>query len=659
MNYRSDIDGLRAIAVLFVLFFHAGFTFFSSGFIGVDIFFVISGYLITSIINTSINKGNFSLSEFYSRRLWRLQPSFIAALIFTMIIAVILYLPSDFKEYMTSAKYAASFMSNIYSARNAVQYGAGDTMTHLLLHTWSLSIEWQWYLFLPPGLLLVHRFVPKRFIGVITIALTLLTLIICLFLSAHYPSKSYYFLSCRLFELMTGSCLAVLNYQKLKLNKHLGSLLGLASLATLAYCTTRTNIVYGYPNYTSVIVSIAVAALIIIGSTGKGVTTKLLSNPVLVFIGTLSYSLYLWHWPIFATARYLDIRENATFIVVCFVLTGITAYLSFIYIEKPYRIKKVGLLKTVILLVLTPLIITMLLRTLVRNNEGFTDRFGKEYATVLAKSNEPNSAQRKYCYDIKTDGDNKKCIMGDNKAIKTALLIGDSHAGHFFNFFNILGKDAHLAITTLSRGACLSLPNYYQFQTSGQYDQINFSCHDESKKYYAMVKNKKYNYIIIAQRWDLYGADISTNDKGKIYSVVESREKISTALNEALDIIVKAGSTPVIMKQIAPLNSHYPGCFKQHTILRTEYIPNSCETVPIRNQNTDWFIPIFNQLQVKYPTLIFIDPQDARCNGKKCLMEFDGIPLFADDNHITAYASHKLGKLYLQIKGNPLKEIAE
>ena len=662
MKYRSDIDGLRAIAVIFVLFFHSGFTFFSSGFIGVDIFFVISGYLITSIINDAINKGNFSLSEFYSRRLWRLQPSFIAVIIFTMIIAVIFYLPTEFKEYMTSSKYAASFMSNIYSARNAVQYAAGNTMTQLLLHTWSLSIEWQWYLLLPIGLLLIHRYVPKKLIVALTIALTLIALVASLCLSAHYPSKSYYFLTCRLFELMTGSCLAVLNYQKLKLNKHLASLLGLASLAILVYCTTRTNIVYGYPDYTSVIVTLSVATLIIIGGAGQGITTKILSTPALVFIGTLSYSLYLWHWPIFATARYLNFKEGAIFIIVCFILTTIAAYLSFIYIEKPFRKKRVGLLKTVVLLVLIPIIITMLLRTLVRNNEGFPERFGKEYTSVLETSKGPNLAHRQLCSDtsdFKEGTDLDKCKIGDKKATKTALLMGDSHAGHFFNFFNVMGENAHLVITPFSRGACLSLPNYYLFQNHNQYDLINLSCHNESIRYYKMIQKNNYNYVIIAQRWDLYGADISTNEKGKIYSVAESREKISTALNEAINIIVRAGSIPVIVKQINPINNHYPSCFRQHILLRTKYIPDSCDTVPISNQNANWFEPLFNQLKLEYPTLIFINPEDARCNGEKCLMEFDGIQVFEDDNHITAYASQKLAELYLKIKGNPLKEAVE
>lgn len=135
MRYRSDIDGLRAIAVLLVLIFHGGLSAFPSGFIGVDIFFVISGFLITSIISTSLKKQSFSLSDFYVRRLWRLQPALITVVIFTLVLATIFYLPTDFIDYIKSAKFTTLFTSNKYFARSTTGYAAPDTANILLLHT--------------------------------------------------------------------------------------------------------------------------------------------------------------------------------------------------------------------------------------------------------------------------------------------------------------------------------------------------------------------------------------------------------------------------------------------------------------------------------------------------------------------------------------------
>lgn len=219
MHYRSDIDGLRAIAVLFVLMFHAGLGIFPSGFIGVDIFFVISGFLITSIINNSLNKNTFSLSDFYVRRLWRLQPALISVVIFTLILSVIFYLPNDFIDYIKSAKYTTLLISNQYFERSTTGYAAPDAAYLLLLHTWSLSIEWQWYLFLPMGLFLLNRYLSEKNIKIVTVSLTFFMLGISLYLSDKYPNKSYYFLSSRIFEFLIGGSLVLLGYTKLKFKK--------------------------------------------------------------------------------------------------------------------------------------------------------------------------------------------------------------------------------------------------------------------------------------------------------------------------------------------------------------------------------------------------------------------------------------------------------
>ncbi|MEG3134634.1 acyltransferase family protein [Rouxiella sp. T17] len=659
MKYRSDIDGLRAIAVLFVLLFHAGFNYFSSGFIGVDIFFVISGYLITSIINSSVIDGTFSVADFYRRRLWRLQPAFLGVFVFTAIIAVVFYLPNDFVAYMTSSKYAASFMSNIYLARNAVQYAAADTTSLLLLHTWSLSIEWQWYLFLPPGLLLIHRYVPKKFIGFLTLSLTLLALSISLYLGEKYPGRSYYFLSCRIFELMAGSCLVAFDYKKININKRLLSLLGLISLITLFYCATRPTVVYGYPDFHSVIVSLAVVTLIIVGSSGKGITTRILSCPALVFVGTLSYSLYLWHWPIFATAHYFNIKEGALYLAVCFMLTGIAAYLSYIFIEKPFRVKKTGLIKSLLYLVLIPISISMSLNYFVKKEAGFAERFGKHYALVVTTGKEPNAELSGRCYEAPPNADINKCIMGETQSKKRAFLLGDSHAGHFLNFFDVLGKDAHLAITIQSRGACLSLPNFYQWHKADNYGSINMSCHEESTKYYNKIEHDKFDYVIIAQKWDSYETVVATNKAEEIHSIEWSRNQISLALNNAIDIIIKSGATPVIMKQIPTVTEGANNCFSQHIKFRRPYVADSCHMTISQSEKNDWSATLFNQLKNKYPTLIFIDPRDALCTGNRCIEEFDGIPVYRDDNHINNYASLKLGQLYLKLKGNPLKKEAD
>lgn len=259
MRYRSDIDGLRAIAVILVLIFHAGSDLFPSGFIGVDIFFVISGFLITEIISRSIENSSFSLSDFYIRRLWRLQPALISVVIFTLILASIFYLPDDFINYEKSLKYTTQLTSNQYFANATTAYAAQDNQYLLLLHTWSLSIEWQWYLFLPLGIYLLRKNLSEKSLKVVTSVITICMLALSLYLSSRYQNKSYYFLTSRIFEFMFGSCLVIFNYEKLRLNGKITSLLGIISLVALFYVASKRNIVVGHPNYHAVIVSLASA----------------------------------------------------------------------------------------------------------------------------------------------------------------------------------------------------------------------------------------------------------------------------------------------------------------------------------------------------------------------------------------------------------------
>lgn len=159
--YRRDIDGLRAIAILLVVIFHSGSLLFPSGFIGVDIFFVISGYLITNIITSQQHENTFKLSEFYRRRLWRIQPVLIFMWVVTCVLISLTYLPIDYINYFHSQKYSSLLLANQYFGKSSAEYASPDTIVMPLLHTWSLAIEWQWYLILPLALLALKKVVPR------------------------------------------------------------------------------------------------------------------------------------------------------------------------------------------------------------------------------------------------------------------------------------------------------------------------------------------------------------------------------------------------------------------------------------------------------------------------------------------------------------------
>ena len=215
-SYRGDIDGLRSMAVILVIFFHAGSNLFPSGFIGVDLFFVISGYLMSGIILTQVGENNFRITEFFSRRLWRIQPALIVVSLAALIAASLLYVVPDYIDFLKSAKYNSLFLSNQFFAKQSVAYATPQSDFFPLLHTWSLSIEWQWYLFLP--LIVLAGWAIFRRLGVFKLAQkqrTILTILlwalvtfalaaVSLHLSQHSPGESYYFLLTRAFEFTAG-----------------------------------------------------------------------------------------------------------------------------------------------------------------------------------------------------------------------------------------------------------------------------------------------------------------------------------------------------------------------------------------------------------------------------------------------------------------------
>lgn len=243
--YRADIDGLRAVAIILVLVFHGGFSLLPSGFIGVDVFFVISGYLTAAIIIKAMREHKFSFRDFYVRRIWRLQPAMIALFVFAFVAAMLFYLPDDLVRFLKSQKYVSLLISNQYFERTTTAYAAEGTSSLLLLHTWSLAIEWQWYLLMPVILYLLIRYCAPGYLKVVMVLLTVALAITALVISSLEPSKSYYFFTTRLFELLIGTCVVVCGWDKIKLGVKVSNLLGFAALAVLAYCVTRDDIQIG------------------------------------------------------------------------------------------------------------------------------------------------------------------------------------------------------------------------------------------------------------------------------------------------------------------------------------------------------------------------------------------------------------------------------
>jgi len=337
LKYRADIDGLRALAVLSVVFYHLDLP-LRGGYVGVDIFFTISGYLIGSIILRQTAEGVFTFAGFYERRFRRIFPALFVMMLASTLLAYRYLLPGELVSYSKSLIAAAFSVSNIYFWSQSGYFDAPASDTPLL-HTWSLAIEEQFYVFLPILLVLLHRYASRRINAVIALV-GIGSFLLSIYGEFHDPSTTFYLLHTRAWELLLGSSLALQGFPKLRgaLARQGAAIVGMLLIAAaLLFYRTWTP----FPGLAALPPCLGTALIIAAGESGTNVAGRLLSLKPVVFVGLISYSLYLWHWPIIVFHKFgltllegLDRHQTqALMLAVCFVL----AVLSWRFVEVPIR----------------------------------------------------------------------------------------------------------------------------------------------------------------------------------------------------------------------------------------------------------------------------------------------------------------------------------
>ena len=339
IKYRSEIDGLRALAVIPVIFFHAGINFFSGGFVGVDVFFVISGYLITTIIIRELNNNTFSIKSFYERRARRIFPALIFIILISSIISFIFLTRSELVSYFKSVIATLLFFSNLYFYKTS-PYFRSESDLEPLLHTWSLSIEEQFYIMFPITLLLFYKFF-KRYIFLMLIFGFVASLFICQFLALKTGGTlNFYFTFSRAWELALGAiCAYIIIYKNLSysvLIKNLLSTVGVILILFSVFSFSRQTV---FPSFYTLVPTIG-TSLIILFADRHTFINKILSIKFLVGIGLISYSLYLWHQPLLAFGRiFFDDLSIVQKLILIF-LSVLMSIFSYFFVEKIFRNKK-------------------------------------------------------------------------------------------------------------------------------------------------------------------------------------------------------------------------------------------------------------------------------------------------------------------------------
>ncbi len=484
LKYRKDIDGLRAIAVLAVLLFHLDPSYLTAGYLGVDIFFVISGYLITRIVYTELMSGKYTFTNFYVRRSKRILPPLYFMAILTLIAGYFILLPYDFYKTGISILGAILFVSNMQFALRTGDYFSSDSSEWPMLHTWSLSVEEQYYFVLPIVLIFFIRYLK------INLMVVLCVLALASFALAEYMSGnsslaglSYYFLLTRMGELLVGSILAIIHARGV-LEKSNSNILATVAAAVLLATLLFFDKQFVFPGFSALLACVPIA--LIIHSEGTWVN-RLLENRFVVWVGLLSYSLYLFHWPVLAFARYiLNTTEGYLHLsllvqVICLGLIFLLSIVSYYAVERPLRRFNVVGIKALVMYFLIPSAALAALAVGVVLNKGLPDRLSTDNIDTAYQFSHINKNQ---CPSLVNLG----CVGGDKDSEKQILLYGNSHAEHYYELLSQLATDAGMNMKMYASGGC-SLTT----RTT--------KC-DSTKSGYSKALQQGTDISILAFRWD-------------------------------------------------------------------------------------------------------------------------------------------------------------
>lgn len=454
MVYQPQIDGLRAFAVLSVILFHANFPIFKGGFIGVDVFFVISGYLITTIIIKEINNKTFSFIGFYERRARRILPVLFFILLISTIMAWLILLPRDMREFSQSLAATSSFLSNVFFW---LKSGYFDTSTELkpLLHTWSLSVEEQYYIFFPILLVLIFKYNKNKLVMIVTSCL-LLSLIFSQWSITNDKNAAFYLIFSRSWELLIGSLLSIF-YIRIDTyvscyNKYIVQIMGIASFSLLVFSILFFDKKTPFPGLYALFPTFSTVGVIIF-SKKKTILYNILSYPLIVSMGLISYSAYLWHQPILAYARYISIDELSSVLKFLLIfLTFLLSYFSWKYIENPFRKRNNTFIFIYASVVISLLFIAFGIYGHIAN--GFDNRVApsylyKNFYKDIASPKNTVGLHGKRCVSEKAS----ICQVSDGEG-KRILFFGDSHSADFSSEIKKYGLLNNLNVWQMSMGGC-------------------------------------------------------------------------------------------------------------------------------------------------------------------------------------------------------------
>ncbi|MEZ5454340.1 MAG: acyltransferase family protein [Thiothrix sp.] len=646
-EYRSDIDGLRAVAILSVLAYHAFPLWFPGGFIGVDIFFVISGFLISTIIFKNLEQGRFSFIEFYARRVRRIFPALIVVLVFVYSLGWISLFADEYKQLGKHIAAGAGFVSN-FILWDEVGYFDNSAETKPLLHLWSLGIEEQFYLVWP--LLIWFAWKNKLNLFSLIVFVIIISFLFNLSLIQKSPTSTFYFPQTRFWELLCGSLLAWLTLYKnnigLMVRKKIDRLLGIviyqhppdsngrifanvlsfSGAILLGYGFYKIHKDFYFPGAWAVIPVLG-AVLLVASGPSAWFNKNILSNRVMVWFGLISFPLYLWHWPLLSFARILESELPRLDIRLIIVLVSvILAWLTYKLIEQPIRSGQSNTVK------LLTLVFAMMLVGFIGYNTYHRNGLTFREAEKIKSINSFDSVYRETCESLTQDFYvDDWCNKGTSSehSINT-VMIGDSFSNAYTPMLTAYSKNIQydLSYIQFARGQCPSILDYGPGY-----------CKEMANKTLEYIKNSpNIKTVIISSSWSEYY-------NGKIgFSSMVTHEETGQSFKESFERTLHAYQS--LGKKIVVLLSPPMGSNPRSCVTRKIRITDTDKcNLPIEVARAydgtyrDYMIPLLNSLNIQ-----FFDPFKYFCNETECKITDDGQIFSIDGRHLSVFGGEYLEK---------------
>ncbi len=638
IKYRADIDGLRAFAVVSVVINHYFPELLKGGFVGVDVFFVISGYLVTSIIYSNIKKNQFSISDFYWSRVRRLFPSLLLMLAVLFVAGWVLLLANEFSELGKQMVAGLSFVANFLFYSESGYFEKASVLKPLL-HLWSLGVEEQFYLIWPLLIFLLGR-LPKIRLQSILIFLCVVSFLFNIFYIQLEQIFVFYLLPGRLWELAVGAILAVSTEESSEkqggLLRSVLSVMGLILLVISVFCVENSVFFPGFWALLPVL-----GAAFVIGAGSFAPTNKILSHPKLVFLGLISYPLYLWHWPVLSFANIVLSQEVSVYLRIALMgLSLLLAVLTFKYVELPLRKKKIVPRKMLIYLVVTAVMLSMAFFTWMSN--GFKFRYPEiESARASILIDEVDEPLKPQGICLKSNAED--CVVAFPDRAPTVALLGDSHGRSLY--FGLkkyyAAKNENLILVSTAGVAPLSGVKIQGLSVAVNAD-INLDFVSQLKSVHT---------VILTGFWASYFEEAGVVFSGNPYkNTLTDLEENSQA---SQNVIFKKSLEKTFKRMLALQKN----VIFIHDVFKVPFKINKCLKRPVVSNQTicnftrsevlleqNGYRSAVQEILSRYTDIQVFDPASILCPENTCEITYKGRFIYVDSHHLSNYGSELLSE---------------